>query len=81
MGVGVVLSIILRSLGFRFSENKGDSAKLRAYECGFDPFEDARGQFEVRFYRLAILFIVFDLEAIFLFPWVVCLDSIGMVGF
>ena len=58
-----------------------DREKLSAYECGFEPFEDSRGQFDVRFYLVAILFIIFDLEVAFLFPWAVSLGHIGLFGF
>ena len=58
-----------------------DPEKLSAYECGFEAFEDARMQFDVRFYLVAILFVVFDLETAFLFPWAVVLDAIGIFGF
>ncbi len=61
--------------------NKPDSEKLSSYECGFAPFEDARGQFDIRFYLVAILFIIFDLEVAFLFPWAVSLKEIGILGF
>jgi NADH-quinone oxidoreductase subunit A len=60
---------------------KPDSEKLSAYECGFEPFEDARRKFDVRFYLVAILFIIFDLEVAFLFPWAVSLGDIGLFGF
>ena len=60
--------------------HKPDSAKLTEYECGFPAFEDARSQFDVRFYLVAILFIIFDLEAAFLFPWAVSLEEIGWAG-
>ena len=58
-----------------------DSEKLSPFECGFAPFDDARGQFDVRFYLVAILFIIFDLEVAFLFPWAVALGDIGLFGF
>jgi NADH-quinone oxidoreductase subunit A len=58
-----------------------DKEKLSPYECGFDPFEDARIRFDVRYYLVAILFIIFDLEVAFLFPWAVSLGDIGMLGF
>ena len=58
-----------------------DQDKLSAYECGFDAFDDTRGKFDVRFYLVAILFIIFDLEVAFLFPWAVSLGAIGLVGF
>ena len=61
--------------------NNPDKEKLSAYECGFAPFDDARGRFDVRFYLVAILFIIFDLEIAFLFPWAVVLDHIGYEGF
>lgn len=61
--------------------NKPDSAKLSPYECGFEAFENTRMKFDVRYYLVAILFIIFDLEIAFLFPWAVALDEIGMFGF
>jgi NADH-quinone oxidoreductase subunit A len=61
--------------------NKPDKEKLSAYECGFEPFEDARVKFDVRFYLVAILFIIFDLEVAFLFPWAISLSLIGLVGY
>ncbi|MEE3000754.1 MAG: NADH-quinone oxidoreductase subunit A [Pseudomonadota bacterium] len=60
---------------------KPDAAKLSSYECGFDAFEDARIKFDVRFYLVAILFIIFDLEVAFLFPWAIALNQIGSFGF
>ena len=74
------------SLGFAFlsgivGPSKPDKEKLSAYECGFTPFEDARVQFDVRFYLVAILFIIFDLEVAFLFPWAISLPLIGLYGY
>jgi len=63
------------------SEQKPNAEKLSAYECGFEAFEDARLQIDVRFYLLAILFVIFDLESAFLFPWAIVLDQIGLFGF
>jgi len=63
------------------AEQRPDAEKLSAYECGFEAFEDARMHFDVRFYLVAILFVVFDLETAFLFPWAVVLDQIGIFGF
>jgi len=63
------------------AEQKPDDEKLSAYECGFEAFEDARMHFDVRFYLIAILFVIFDLETAFLFPWAVVLDQIGIFGF
>jgi len=62
------------------AEQKPDAEKLSAYECGFEAFEDARMQFDVRFYLVAILFVIFDIEAAFMFPWAVVLDAIGLFG-
>jgi NADH-quinone oxidoreductase subunit A len=66
---------------FVLARQRPDSEKLSPYECGFDPFEDARTRFDVRYYLVAILFIIFDLEVAFLFPWAVSLGDIGMFGF
>jgi NADH-quinone oxidoreductase subunit A len=73
LGAGSVLG----RLGVR---HKGDREKLSAYECGFEAFDDARARFDVRYYLVAILFIVFDLEIAFLFPWAVALEHIGVQG-
>jgi len=70
----------LMSLGFLLGPRKPDDEKLSPYECGFEPFEDARMRFDVRYYLVAILFIIFDLEIAFLFPWAVTLDKIGLFG-
>jgi NADH-quinone oxidoreductase subunit A len=79
-GVAAGLGLLLMGLGFIFGPRKPDAEKLSAYECGFDAFEDSRMKFDVRYYLVAIVFIVFDLEIAFLFPWAVSLKSIGMVG-
>lgn len=76
----IVLSSIILLLSYLLAPQKMDTEKLTAYECGFDPFDDARNPFDVRFYLVAILFIVFDLEASFLFPWAVSLGKIGSLG-
>ena len=73
-GAFVVVNLIL-------SPKHPDPEKLSAYECGFDPFEDSRIEFDVRFYLVAILFIIFDLEIAFLFPWAISLGNIGLLGF
>ncbi len=75
--VMMVLGNVLGSLGAR---QRGDQEKLSAYECGFEAFEDTRARFDVRYYLVAILFIVFDLEIAFLFPWAVALEEIGTTG-
>ena len=81
--VSLILSIILVGVPFLFtsSSNLAYPEKLSAYECGFDPFDDARSRFDIRFYLVAILFIIFDLEVTFLFPWAVSLHKIGLFGF
>lgn len=75
------LSLLILGLSFVFSIQKADPEKISAYECGFDPFDDARSRFDIRFYLVAILFIIFDLEVTFLFPWSVCLKEVGIFGF
>ena len=79
--VGLGLGGVLFVLGYFLGPNRPDSAKQSPYECGFDAFEDARMQFDVRYYLIAILFIIFDLEIAFFFPWAVALRDVGMVGF
>jgi NADH-quinone oxidoreductase subunit A len=74
------LSVVLLLLGFTFGRGRKDSDKLAPYECGFEAFEDTRMRFDVRYYLVAILFIIFDLEIAFLFPWAVSLDAIGGFG-
>ena len=80
LAVAGALGVLLLSLGFLFAPRRPDPEKLSAYECGFEAFEDSRMKFDVRYYLVAILFIVFDLEIAFLFPWAVALDTIGVVG-
>ncbi|MBY0427986.1 MAG: NADH-quinone oxidoreductase subunit A [Alphaproteobacteria bacterium] len=72
---------VMIGLSFLLAKQKPDSEKLSPYECGFDPFSDARHKFDVRFYLVSILFIIFDLEIAFLFPWAVSLGAIGLYGF
>ena len=79
--LSVLLSAIIFLASFLLSAKADDVEKLSAYECGFEPFEDSRMEFDVRFYLVAILFIIFDLEIAFLFPWAVSLGSIGILGF
>ena len=81
MVVGIVIGGVMISLGFILAPNRPDSEKLSPYECGFEAFEDSRMKFDVRYYLVAILFIIFDLEIAFLFPWAIVLDSIGTFGF
>jgi NADH:ubiquinone oxidoreductase subunit 3 (chain A) len=75
-----VLGLLMLGLGFLFGKGVKTKAKLSPYECGFEEFEDARIPFDVRYYLVAILFIIFDLEIAFLFPWAIALDEIGHVG-
>ena len=79
--VGVGVGIAPQVLGYILGPNRPDEAKNSPYECGFEAFEDARMQFDVRYYLVAILFILFDLEIAFLFPWAVAFKEIGIVGF
>lgn len=79
--VSLGLGCMLFAIGYFLGPNRPDSEKESPYECGFAAFEDARMQFDVRYYLVAILFIIFDLEIAFLFPWAVALESIGMAGF
>lgn len=81
MVVGLVVGAGMIAAGFVLSPRRPDSEKLSPYECGFEAFEDSRIKFDVRYYLVAILFIIFDLEIAFLFPWAVVLKEIGMVGF
>ena len=80
LSVALALGLLMLSLGFLFGRGTKSKAKLSPYECGFDPFEDARIPFDVRYYLVAILFIIFDLEIAFLFPWAVSLNKIGIAG-
>ena len=79
--IALILSIGFIVINFLFSPKKPDPEKLSAYECGFEPFNDSRMEFDVRFYLVAILFIIFDLEIAFLFPWAISLGNIGLLGF
>ena len=79
--IALGLSCALVVISFILSPKRTDSEKLSAYECGFEPFEDSRMVFYVRFYLVAILFIIFDLEIAFLFPWAITLGNIGLLGF
>jgi len=79
--VGVAVGILPLALGKALGPNRPDEAKNSPYECGFEAFEDARMKFDVRYYLVAILFILFDLEIAFLFPWAVVLKEVGLTGF
>jgi NADH-quinone oxidoreductase subunit A len=77
----VLLASIIFFLSFFLSSKLDDAEKLTAYECGFNPFSDSRAEFDVKFYIVAILFLIFDLEISFLFPFSVCLDVTGIAGY
>jgi NADH-quinone oxidoreductase subunit A len=80
LGVAAGIGVLLLVLGFLIGSGGKDDEKLSPYECGFEPFEDSRTKFDVRYYLVAILFIIFDLEIAFLFPWAVSLDAVGGFG-
>lgn len=81
LGVAIGLAFIMIVIPFIVALRRPDQEKLSQYECGFEAFSDARGKFDIRFYLVAILFIIFDLEIAFLFPWAVSLKEIGVFGF
>jgi len=79
--VGLAVGVLPQVMGFLLAPHRPDDKKNSPYECGFEAFEDARMKFDVRYYLVAILFILFDLEIAFLFPWAVVLQEIGLFGF
>jgi NADH-quinone oxidoreductase subunit A len=81
LGFGIAPVFLGRAVSHLLGTHRPDAAKLSPYECGFEAFEDARMKFDVRYYLIAILFILFDLEIAFLFPWAVTLNEIGLFGF
>ena len=81
VGLSAVIGVALLVIPFIVAYKNPDAEKLTAYECGFNAFDDARMRFDVRFYLVAILFIIFDLEVAFLFPWAVAFGDIGLYGF
>jgi NADH-quinone oxidoreductase subunit A len=81
LAIAGALSVVIILASYVLAPQRPDSEKLSAYECGFEAFSDARAKFDVRFYLVAILFIIFDLEVAFLFPWAVSLGRIGVFGF
>jgi NADH-quinone oxidoreductase subunit A len=81
LGIAIAMAGFMVVAAFVVAHQRPDSEKVSSYECGFEAFDDARGQFDVRFYLVAILFIIFDLEVAFLFPWAVSLEQIGVFGF
>jgi len=81
IGIAIALAAAMVAASYIVARQRPDSEKVSAYECGFEAFDDARSRFDVRFYLVAILFIIFDLEVAFLFPWAVSLGEIGLFGF
>ncbi len=81
LGIAIAMAGAMVVTSYVVARQRPDSEKDSAYECGFEAFDDARGRFDVRFYLVAILFIIFDLEVAFLFPWAVALGEIGVFGF
>src|SRR6516164_6351786 len=81
IGVAAVISLAMLMMAFMVAYKQPDSEKLSAYECGFNAFDDARMKFDVRYYLVAILFIIFDLEVTFLFPWAIAFGKVGVFGF
>ncbi len=81
LGVAITLAILMVAIPFIVSLRRPDKEKLSAYECGFESFGDARERFDIRFYLVSILFIIFDLEIAFLFPWAITLKKIGVFGY
>jgi NADH-quinone oxidoreductase subunit A len=80
LGIATGIGLLLLALGFLIGNGQKDEEKLSPYECGFEAFDDSRMKFDVRYYLVAILFIIFDLEIAFLFPWAVSLDAVGTFG-
>ncbi len=78
--ISLIIALVLLGLGLAFGRGSKDAEKLSPYECGFEPFQDSRIKFDIRYYLVAILFIIFDLEIAFLFPWAVSLDTVGTFG-
>ncbi|MCW9032677.1 MAG: NADH-quinone oxidoreductase subunit A [Alphaproteobacteria bacterium] len=81
LGIAIVLSAVMVGGSYIVVKQKPETEKNSQYECGFEPFGNARSKFDVRFYLVAILFIIFDLEVAFLFPWAITLGNIGLFGF
>lgn len=77
----LLLALLIFGASYSLSFLKSDNEKLSSYECGFDPYEDARNAFDVRFYLVAILFLLFDVETIFLFPWSITLSQLPSIGY
>ena len=81
LAIAIALSVAMIGMSYVMAPQRPDAEKLSQYECGFDAFSDTRGRFDVRFYLVTLLFIIFDLEVAFLFPWATVLGDIGLFGF
>jgi NADH-quinone oxidoreductase subunit A len=81
LGIALILAVIIVLFSYTLSVQNPDTEKLSSYECGFEPYEDARNIFDVKFYIVAILFILFDIEAMFLLPWCLSLSQLSTLGF
>ena len=81
MGVAIALGLVFMGIAWVIAPSHPDPEKISAYECGFNAFDDARMKFDVRFYLVSLLFIIFDLEVAFLFPWAVAFHEVGLFGF
>jgi NADH-quinone oxidoreductase subunit A len=79
--IASVLALVIATLSYLLAVQNPDSEKLSSYECGFEPYEDARNDFDVKFYLVGILFIIFDIETMFLLPWTISLSSLDILGF
>nr|YP_011008380.1 NADH dehydrogenase subunit 3 [Sporochnus bolleanus]WBP70351.1 NADH dehydrogenase subunit 3 [Sporochnus bolleanus] len=80
-GFSLGLAFLIFGASYSLAISEADSEKLSSYECGFDPYEDARNAFDVRFYLVAILFLLFDIETVFLFPWAASLGQLPSIGY
>ena len=81
LAIAIALSVVMLGMSYLMAPQRPDAEKLSQYECGFEAFSDARGRFDIRFYLVTLLFIIFDLEIAFLFPWATVLGDIGLFGF
>lgn len=81
LGISLIIAFVFVIISYLFARQVGGTEKLSTYECGFEPFDDARNTFDIRFYLIAILFIIFDIEVAYLFPWSVAFDYTSSLGF
>ena len=79
--IAVLLAVVIAGLSYTLSSQKPESEKLSSYECGFEPYEDTRNKFDIKFCLVAILFILFDIEVVFLLPWSITLSQLNLLGF